>query len=86
MPALRRYVDEKGEAVSHPFDFAPCMHKNLCPSWWNCERRGCYADAKERTPDHRDGYRRGFGEGSHGQSSVDGRRIGSEYPKKKDEL
>jgi len=67
--------------MSHPFDFVPCTHEPNCPSWWNCARRGRYIAAKARLPDHLEGYPRGFGEGSRGQPSTDGREIGSEYPK-----
>ena len=24
-----------------------------CPSWWNCDARGCYAEAKARYADYR---------------------------------
>lgn len=37
--------------MSHPFDLS-CAHTPACPSWWCCERRGSYEDAKARYAEH----------------------------------
>jgi len=37
--------------MSHPFDLS-CTHTPACPSWWCCERRGSYEDAKARYAEH----------------------------------
>lgn len=36
--------------IGTQFDFT-CAHTPACPSWWNCERRGSYEDAKARYAD-----------------------------------